>query len=48
VNHKLLRIHQIRYGVNIVPYDIVWNAIAILLLAIGLWMLYRCNKNNKF
>lgn len=35
VDHKLLRLHQIRYGVDIVPYDLAWNAAALVLLAVG-------------
>lgn len=39
VNHKLLRIHQIRYDVPILPYDLTWNFFALLLLAIGfIWI----------
>lgn len=39
VDHKVLRLHQIRYGVNVIPYDIVWNAAGAVLLVIGfvLW-----------
>lgn len=35
VNHKLLRIHQIRYEVPILPYDVVWNLVALALIALG-------------
>ena len=35
VNHKLLRIHQIRYEVPILPYDAVWNVVALALLELG-------------
>jgi uncharacterized membrane protein len=35
VQHKLLGLHQIRYGVDIAPYDWVWNIVAVLLLAGG-------------
>lgn len=40
VQHKLLGLHQIRYGVPLTPYDVVWNALAALLLAagVGLWI----------
>ncbi|HWH99838.1 MAG TPA: DUF2243 domain-containing protein, partial [Propionibacteriaceae bacterium] len=24
VDHKLLRVHQIRYGVQLLPYDLAW------------------------
>jgi uncharacterized membrane protein len=36
VQHKLMGLHQIRYEVDILPYDIVWNVIAAALLAAGL------------
>ncbi|XVQ06559.1 DUF2243 domain-containing protein [Spirillospora sp. CA-255316] len=41
VDHKLLRVHQIRYGVDIVPYDVAWNAAATVLLVIGAVLLLR-------
>lgn len=41
VSHKVLGIHQIRYGVNILPYDLVWNLSALLLLGVGLWLWRR-------
>ena len=36
INHKLLRLHQIRYEVPLLPYDLVWNLTAILLILVGL------------
>lgn len=36
--HKLLRLHQIRYGVPIWPYDVTWILFGLLLLAAGFWM----------
>jgi uncharacterized membrane protein len=41
VNHKLLELHQIRYGVDLLPYDIAWNAAGALLLLAGLGVLAR-------
>jgi len=38
VDHKLLRTHQIRYGVPILPYDLAWNLVGLLLLGIGLFL----------
>jgi uncharacterized membrane protein len=35
VDHKVLRVHQIRYGVDVLPYDIAWNAFAVALLLAG-------------
>ena len=39
VSHKLLRIHQIRYDVPLLWYDLTWNGIALVLLLLGyaLW-----------
>jgi uncharacterized membrane protein len=35
VDHKVLRVHQIRYGVDLLPYDLAWNAGALVLLIVG-------------
>jgi uncharacterized membrane protein len=40
VQHKLLELHQIRYDVEITPYDVAWNVIAVLLVIVGA-LLYR-------
>lgn len=37
VDHKLLRVHQIRYGVDdLWLYDVAWNGFGALLLLVGL------------
>ncbi|MFP3714458.1 DUF2243 domain-containing protein [Puerhibacterium sp. TATVAM-FAB25] len=41
VNHKLLGIHQVRYGVDLLLYDVVWIGSAALLLVAGLVVLRR-------
>lgn len=41
VNHKVLRIHQVRYGVDLLPYDLAWNAAGLALLAVGAVLAYR-------
>lgn len=41
VHHKLLALHQIRYHVDLVPYDLTWNLIAVLMLAAGVVLLIR-------
>jgi len=41
VNHKVLRVHQIRYDVDLVPYDLAWNGAAVVLLLIGLVLAAR-------
>jgi uncharacterized membrane protein len=36
VQHKLLGLHQIRYGVDLLPYDLTWAVLAAVLLIAGL------------
>lgn len=35
VDHKLLRLHQVRYVDDVLPYDIAWNLAGLALLLIG-------------
>jgi uncharacterized membrane protein len=44
VQHKLLRLHQIRYGVDLAPYDWTWNVIAVIVLGVGLLLLTRWRR----
>jgi uncharacterized membrane protein len=44
VNHKLLRLHQIRYVDNLLPYDLAWNIGAAIFLVLGLYLLRRANR----
>lgn len=47
VDHKVLRLHQIRYGVpDLLPYDLVWNAAALVLLAIGAVLAMRAARGT--
>ena len=41
VQHKLLHLHQIRYGVPLLPYDVGWNLFAVLALVAGAVLLPR-------
>ncbi|MGL5930855.1 MAG: DUF2243 domain-containing protein, partial [Dermatophilaceae bacterium] len=41
VHHKLFRLHQIRYGVDLVPYDAVWNVVAAVMILLGAALLTR-------
>lgn len=47
VDHKLLRLHQIRYGVPLLPYDLAWNVAGALLLAVGLVLLARARRSSS-
>lgn len=44
IHHKVMRVHQIRYNVNIVPYDLIWNGIAIALILIGVTLIWSTSK----
>jgi uncharacterized membrane protein len=44
VDHKLLRVHQVRYGVDLTGYDLAWNASAVALLAVGAVLLVRARR----
>ncbi len=43
VNHKILRLHQVRYVEHVLPYDLAWNGFGALLLVIG----FVCWKRAK-
>ncbi|SFC35816.1 Uncharacterized membrane protein [Parapedobacter composti] len=47
VNHKVLRLHQIRYVDNILPYDLAWNAAALALLAVGAWLMKQAGHRTN-
>ena len=44
VDHKVLRVHQIRYGVHLVPYDVVWNVGGAVLLLAGALLIWRARS----
>ena len=41
IQHKLLRLHQIRYDVHLAPYDWTWNVVAALMIVAGAVLLLR-------
>jgi uncharacterized membrane protein len=41
IQHKLLGLHQIRYEVDLLPYDTVWNGVAVVLILTGLTLMLR-------
>jgi uncharacterized membrane protein len=46
VDHKLLRVHQIRYGVDVTPYDWAWNLAGLLLLLTGVALAVRAQRRR--
>ncbi|GGU26670.1 DUF2243 domain-containing protein [Streptomyces violascens] len=47
VQHKLMKLHQIRYHVDLVPYDLTWNILAVVFLAIGVTLLRAARHINS-
>jgi uncharacterized membrane protein len=44
VQHKLLGLHQIRYDVDLLAYDLTWNIVAVLLIAAGAVLIVRARR----
>ncbi len=41
INHKVLRLHQVRYDVDTLPYDLAWNGAGLALLLVGVVLALR-------
>jgi uncharacterized membrane protein len=39
--------HQVRYGVDLLPYDLAWNLVGVVLLVAGLVMLRRSRDEGR-
>ncbi|GAA4431779.1 DUF2243 domain-containing protein [Georgenia halophila] len=46
VNHKVLSLHEIRYGVDLLPYDLAWNLAGVVLLVAGAVLVRRSRHAN--
>ncbi|AYG79170.1 hypothetical protein DWB77_01280 [Streptomyces hundungensis] len=46
VQHKLMGLHQIRYHVDLTPYDLTWNILAVVFLGVGV-VLLRSARSSK-
>lgn len=46
IQHKLMGLHQIRYNVDILPYDLVWNIIALVMITVGIFLVFRTRRSN--
>lgn len=47
IQHKLMRIHQIRYVENVFVYDLVWNILAMLMIIIGFSLVIRTRSKKQ-
>jgi uncharacterized membrane protein len=46
IQHKWMRIHQIRYVENVLIYDLVWNLLAVIMIIAG-FLVIRSQKKRK-
>ncbi len=46
IQHKLMKLHQIRYVDNLFIYDLVWNILAVLMILGGLFLTFK-SKDHK-
>ncbi|WP_106476691.1 DUF2243 domain-containing protein [Phytohalomonas tamaricis] len=46
VDHKILRLHQVRYVDDLWRYDLGWNAAGLFMLGIGVWLLRRARSRH--
>jgi uncharacterized membrane protein len=47
VDHKVLRVHQVRYGVDTLPYDLAWIGGAVVLLLVGVALAVRSRGEGR-
>jgi uncharacterized membrane protein len=47
VDHKVLRVHQVRYGVDLTGYDLLWNGAGVLVLLAGAALLLRSRARSS-
>ncbi|WP_456278411.1 DUF2243 domain-containing protein [Bacillus sp. AK128] len=47
IQHKLMRIHQIRYVENVFIYDLIWNAVAIVMIIAGIILVVQSKKTAR-
>jgi uncharacterized membrane protein len=47
INHKVLRLHQVRYVEDLWRYDLAWNGFAALLLVIGFLVWRHASKRES-
>lgn len=47
IQHKLMKIHQIRYVDNVIYYDLAWNLLAAIMIVIGIGLIYRTRGKNQ-
>ena len=46
IQHKWMGLHQIRYGVEIRPYDMIWNLTALAMILAGVLLIGRVKLHS--
>ena len=46
IQHKLLGLHQIRYVPELLVYDLIWNGVAVALVAAGVVLAIRTRRST--
>jgi uncharacterized membrane protein len=46
IQHKILKLHEIRYVKEVFIYDFIWNLLAVIMIVIGLLFLTTKNKRK--
>ncbi|WP_227938185.1 DUF2243 domain-containing protein [Alkalihalobacillus deserti] len=46
IQHKLMRLHQIRYVENVLVYDVIWNLIAIAMVIAGIILINQARRGK--
>jgi uncharacterized membrane protein len=47
IQHKIMRIHQIRYVDNVIIYDWIWNILAVIMIIVGALFIRRSRKEMQ-
>lgn len=47
IQHKVMQIHQIRYNVDILPYDLVWNITAAIMIIAGVALIFNAKRHQR-
>ncbi|MBP3952951.1 DUF2243 domain-containing protein [Bacillus suaedae] len=47
IQHKVMRIHQIRYVENVFIYDVIWNVSAVLIILIGVILILKTRQRDE-
>lgn len=47
VRHKALGLHEVRYGVDLLPYDLAWNGAALTFLVAGVLVLLAVGRAER-